>query len=83
MHLFERKPSAKHGALDERNMISEMHPDLEESKGNENLNDSKKRSSTNKLDSDDSNKNSDNIKNIEELISDRLLEEESISNVYP
>ena len=60
-----------------------MHPDLEESKGNENLNDSKKRSSTNKLDSDDSNKNSDNIKNIEQLIRDRLLEEESISNVYP
>jgi len=36
-----------------------MHPDLEESKGNENLNDSKKKSSINKLDSDDSNKNSD------------------------
>jgi hypothetical protein len=59
LHLFEGKPSAKHGALDEQNMISEMHPDLEESKGNENLNDSKKKSSINKLDSDDSNKNSD------------------------
>lgn len=60
--MFERKPSGRHGILDEQNMISEMHPDLEESNGNFNLNDSKKKGSVNKLDSDDSNKN------IEELI---------------
>jgi hypothetical protein len=52
-------------------MISEMHPDLEESKANVNLNDSRKKSSIDELNSSYSNKNSNNINNIDELIGEQ------------